>query len=221
MTGYVTVSMQRFDWPRGAVMERGGAEAFNKLLRWRFVFLIITNDSTRLSPLRSAVCACQGPAQRAVSNVFTLCLKMKKCCFNNLCIYLSICLSLAAAHASHQRVSHEEKPEAHRPERHDRGATAGHSQRPALPNWKWVAKKEGEGGTKQSEKHFPQIAEMSKRAYGGKTCSCKLTPTLCSWMWKYFYLWQSRTALVHNVSPWRFTVSYHQRCATVIAALAT
>lgn len=73
--------------------------------------------------------------QRAVSNVFTLCLKMKKCCFNNnLCIYLSICLSLAAAHASHQRVSHEEKPEAHRPERHDPGATAGHSQRPALPN---------------------------------------------------------------------------------------
>lgn len=54
--------MQRFDWPRGAVMERGGAEACDKLLRCRFVFLIITNDSTRLSPLRTAVCACQGPA---------------------------------------------------------------------------------------------------------------------------------------------------------------
>lgn len=138
MTGYVTVSMQRFDWPRGAVMERGGAEAFDKLLRCRFVFLIITNDSTRLSPLRPAVCACQGPAlptaafqsrqtllplhgradergpekesfqnktskthrgtaaKSGFSNVFPLCLKMKKCCCNNnLCMYLSICLSLS------------------------------------------------------------------------------------------------------------------------------
>lgn len=44
----------------------------------------------------------------------------------------------AASHAAHQRVSHEEEPEAHRPERHDAGAASGYCQRPSLPNWKWV-----------------------------------------------------------------------------------
>lgn len=45
--GYVTVSMQCFDWPRGAEMERGGAEAFDKAVTLPFRFL---NNHKWLNP---------------------------------------------------------------------------------------------------------------------------------------------------------------------------
>lgn len=70
------------------------------------------------------------------------------------------CVSLSAAtHASHQRVSNEKKPEAHRLERHDSGAAPGYSQWPALPDWKWVDRT----NTTNRHRHIQRVAGLCFR----------------------------------------------------------
>lgn len=65
---------------------------------------------------------------------------MSKVSFYSCTVFVCLCVIVLAApaHASHQWVSNEEEPEAHRLERHDTGTAPGYSQWPALPDWKWV-----------------------------------------------------------------------------------
>lgn len=83
----------------------------------------------------------------------------------------------AAAHASHQWVSNEKKPEAHRLERHDAGTASGYSQWPALPDWKWV--RNTHTNTQKSPTSILNSRNEQESEWG-KTCSCILTPTLYS-----------------------------------------
>lgn len=79
----------------------------------------------------------------------------------------------AAAHASHQWVSNEKKPEAHRLERYDAGTASGYSQWPAFTDWKWV---------QNTHKSLTSTSNSrnEQESLWGKTRSCILTPTLYS-----------------------------------------
>lgn len=94
------------------------------------------------------------------------------------CLCVCVCCSAASTHASHQWVSNEKKPEAHRLEGHDAGAAPGYSQWPALPDWEWVSLRRAHS-TAPTHKHSLTAAifncRIEQESEWGKICTRILT----------------------------------------------
>lgn len=123
------------------------------------------------------------------------------------CPCLCVCFSAASAHASHQWVSNEKKPEAHRLERHDAGAAPGYSQWPAFADREWVdhTPQNIHTYTKPLTSVFHCRNEQDSK--WGKTCTCILTPTLLSGCESTFIYVSQFKELHGECFPSAFTVT--------------